>query len=194
MIRVNRKLLDCISRIRRTGSMEYAAEQKLRPKEQIIQQGRSVSSVYIIKSGIAKCYMTEDNGKEFIQDFFGEGELFGEVEVINNTTSFCSIEAITDLVVYKIQQDEFRKLLAEERLFNQIVLQAMASKIHYKALRHSYHQSHAIADNFLRLKNQFPELTEKISKQDLASYLGVTLRSLNRTLDDLNRRNLQTEI
>lgn len=138
--------------------------------------------------------MTEDNGKEFIQEFFGEGELFGEVEVINNTTSFCSIEAITDLVVYKIQQDEFRKLLAEERLFNQIVLQAMASKIHYKALRHSYHQSHAIADNFLRLKNQFPELTEKISKQDLASYLGVTLRSLNRTLDDLNRRNLQTEI
>ncbi len=92
MIRVNRELLNYVVKLREEESEEYITEQKIKPGEKIIQQGKRVFSVYVIKSGIAKCYLTEDNGKDFIQEFFGEGEVFGEIELIKGTLSFCCIE------------------------------------------------------------------------------------------------------
>lgn len=187
MIRENKKLLAYMGKARPLDSEQYATEQEFSSTHQLIKQGERVASVYILKSGLAKCYNTQDTGTVFIQEFFGEGELFGEVEALNNRACFCSIEAVTDVVVYKLSQEHFRKWLAEDAVFNGLILQAMASKIHYKAIRHSFNQSHRVEENFLRLKNQYPALTEKIAKQDLASYLGVTLRSLNRALKELNQ-------
>lgn len=190
MIRINRELLNYISRLHDLESKDYVSSERIRPGQQIISQGKHIFSAYILKEGIAKCYQTEDTGKDFIQEFFGEGEIFGEIEVINSTTSFCCIEAITEVVVYKITQSNFQHLLENDKRFNKLILRALATKINYTALRHSYHQSHPSSANFLKLKKQFPKLTEVISKQDLANYLGITVRSLNRTLGDLQQRDL----
>jgi CRP-like cAMP-binding protein len=195
MIRINRELLDyMVKRHRLYPENGGITEQKFSPKEQIIGQGKNVLAVYVIKSGIAKCYLSQDNGKDFIQEFFGEGELFGEIEAINGTLSFCCIEAITEVVVYKITQKHFREWLATDKNFNDLILKALATKIHYKALRHAYHQSHAIEDNLLRLKHIFPGFIQTIAKQDIANYLGITLRSLNRTLNDLKKRKLIDQV
>ncbi len=67
-------------------------------------------------------------------------------------------------------------------------MKAMAIKIGYKAPRHSYQQSYTIEDNILKLKEAFPELIEVISKKDIANYMGITLRSLNRVLMKLNEK------
>jgi CRP-like cAMP-binding protein len=190
MIRVNKTLLAYMARLQRMGAKACATEHVFRPGNRFVEQERPVSAVYIIKSGLAKCSMTEDNGNEFIQEFFGEGELLGEVEAIKGTLSFCSIEAISELVVYKIGFDEFNRLLATDKVFTEYILAAMATKIRYKALRHGYNQSHTIEDNFLRLKSQYPPLMKIIAKQDVANYLGVSLRSLNRTLRELKDRGL----
>ena len=190
MIRENRKLLDYVKGLQHGASTECVTEHLYNPAELLIKQGESVAAIFIIKSGIAKCFMTEDNGKDFIQEFFGLGALFGEVEAINQRPSFCYIEAITQLAVYKIGIEAFHQLLAKNKLFNELILMALATKIQDKAHRHAYHQSHTIEENFLRLQNQFPRLIETISKQDIASYLGITLRSLNRTLHELQERGL----
>ncbi|MDO1450770.1 Crp/Fnr family transcriptional regulator [Rhodocytophaga aerolata] len=190
MIRVNLELLPYTVKIHDKEPDLYVTEQKFSPGEQIIQQGKRVSYVYVIKNGIAKCYLSEDNGKDFIQEFFGEGELFGEIEVINDTLSFCCIEAITAVEVYKIEKRYFKESLSTDKTFSELIIKSLTSKISYKAHRHAYHQSHTSEENLLRLVGMFPQLLTKISKQDIASYLGITLRSLNRTINDLKNRNL----
>ncbi len=179
-----------MSRLYRQSPDVYITEQKISPKEQIIRQGKKVFSAYIIKSGIAKCYLTEDNGQEFIQEFFGEGELFGEIELINRTPSFCCIEAITEVTVYKIGHEHFQEKLTSDKRFNELILQTLATKISYKAHRHAYHQSHTLEDNLQRLIHAYPNLLTTIAKQDIAGYLGVTLRSLNRTIGLLKNKNI----
>lgn len=98
------------------------------PHDFILQQGKEGKSIYIIKSGVAKCYMTDESGEDFVQEFFGEGEIFGEIESIGGNLSFCNIEAITAVEVYKITTENFLALLEADFLFNGLIMKNLASK------------------------------------------------------------------
>lgn len=187
MIRRNEALLNYITRLFQSENNEAIIRDVCCPKQIILEQRRNVYNAYIISSGIAKCYQTEDTGKDFIQEFFGAGEIFGEIELFNQDISFCSIEAITELIIYKIPKDYFKLLIEKDKVFNRLILTTLAAKIKDAALRHSYNQSHPIKNNLLRLQEQFPDLIEIISKKDIANYLGITERSLNRTLSELKK-------
>jgi CRP-like cAMP-binding protein len=188
MIRINKELVDFVARLYRVKTDDFISEQAFGPKKVIIEQGTKSRFAYIIKSGIAKCYLSNENGTDFIQEFFGEGEIFGEVEIFNNEESFCSVETITDLVLYKIRAQSFFRLLEENPKFNSLILKALVTKVKYKAVRHAFNQSNRIETNLLRLVEQFPELFETIPKQDIAGYLGITERSLNRAIKSLKDR------
>ncbi len=154
-------------------------------KEVILEQDKRYLSLYIIKSGITKCYLSDENGKDFIQEFLGEGMEFGELEVFSGNLSFCNIEAISSVAVYKISHQNYNNLLENDPVFNRLVIKSMATKIGYKAPRHSFQQSYSIEENILKLKKSFPDFEEIFSKNDIANYMGITIRSLNRTLNNL---------
>jgi CRP-like cAMP-binding protein len=187
MIRTNRELLDFVCKHHTSAAI---SEQTYSPFQTIIEQGKRLNSVYIIKSGIAKCFLTEENGNDFVEEFFGEGEIVGEIEIINNHISICEISAITELSVYKISATDFKQLLDKDKVFNQLILRALSAKIHYKASRHAHNHLHDVEANLLRLQKEFPEMFDAIPKLDIANYLGVTLRSLNRSLSNLKVVNL----
>lgn len=190
MIRINQELLHYITHLHRQNPSGPISELVVQSAEKMIKQRTRAFSVFIIKSGIAKCYMTEDTGVDFIQEFFGEGEIFGEVEMFNEELTFCTIEAMTESVVYKIPKDHFNQLIDSDQKFNRLVLKLLATKIRYTAKRHSYIQSHPIETNLLKLIKELPRLTELIAKKDVANYMGITERSLNRTLNSLKTKGL----
>lgn len=189
MIRTNKELFDYIIRLNHSDSDELFSEHVYNPSQLILVQEKKVFSVSIIKSGIVKCYVATDTGKTFIQEFFGTGELFGEIEIIDNSYSLSTIEAITEVVVYNINKDNFLKLLTKDKEFNLLLLKALTAKLKYKAIRHAYNQSHTVESNLSRLRKDFPELELVIPKQDIAAYLGITLRGLNRAIKNLKENN-----
>jgi len=181
MIRADKNILNYILSLEKKSN-EHIILQQVKPRNKILKQDHNTSHVYVLKSGITKCYLTTEDGNVFIQEFFGEGQLFGEVEVIHNTVCVCSVESINEVQVYAINKNYFKELLNNDKNFNELILKTLTNKIAYKAHRHSYNQFNSIYSNIKRLKKIFPELTQVISKQDIANYLGVTLRSLNRAL------------
>ncbi|OUS02855.1 hypothetical protein A9Q86_02060 [Flavobacteriales bacterium 33_180_T64] len=164
---------------------DYFILEQYHSKALILKQDKRYHSLYIIKEGISKCYISDENGKDFIQEFLGEGMEFGELEVFSGNLSFCSIEAITKVDVYKISHQHYNELLENDPVFNRFVIKAMANKIGYKAPRHSFQQSYSIEKNILKLKESHPDFDKIFSKNDIANYLGITTRSLNRTLNSL---------
>jgi CRP-like cAMP-binding protein len=190
MIRTNKELLDYVKKLYDSGTEKSILKQEILPFQKLLVQDKRVTSVYILQTGIAKCYLTEDNGKDFIEEFFGEGEIVGEIEIINHHSCVCNIEAITNVKVYKILANDFLQLLENNKTFNNLIMRALSAKIHYKAIRHAYHQSHLIEENLQRLQKDFPDFLSTIPKQDIANYLGITLRSLNRTLNNLTQTHL----
>ncbi|HEY8562276.1 MAG TPA: Crp/Fnr family transcriptional regulator [Pyrinomonadaceae bacterium] len=190
MIRINEELLEFMNGAALSLQGRFVAERRFAPRAVVLEQGVRVEFVHIVKSGIAKCYLMEENGAEFIQEFFGAGEIFGEIEMFHDEESFGAVEALTDLVVYRLSRSDFERLLTENQKFNRLILKGLAAKVKYKAFRHSFHQLNPIETNLLRLKGQFPDFLKVISKPDVANYLGVTERSLNRSLKSLKERKL----
>lgn len=182
MIRTNKELFNYINNLVLSGAVNSFSEHNFAPLQEILTEGKNVFSVYIMKSGIVKCYLTTENGNNFIQEFFSEGELFGEIELMDDSYSYCTVKAIDEVTVYKIQKKDFLELLDHDKKFNRLFIEALIIKLKYKATRHSYNQSHVIEDKLTRLKMKFPELEKVLSKQDIADYLGITLRALNRTI------------
>ncbi|TAI48848.1 Crp/Fnr family transcriptional regulator [Flagellimonas allohymeniacidonis] len=184
MIRTNTDLLDYIALLQR-HSVNSIGVEAFKAKQLILEQDRRYNTVYVIKKGIAKCYITDENGKEFIQEFLGAGMEFGELEVFSEKMTICSVSSVSELETYTFSHRIFNELLEKDPKFNKMVMKALADKIRYKAPRHSYQHSYPIEDNILRLKRTFPEFTDVLPKKDIANYIGITTRSLNRALKDL---------
>jgi len=156
---------------------DYFLHENYHSKDIILEQDKKYQSLYIIKTGITKCYLSDENGKDFIQEFLGEGMEFGELEVFSGNLSFCSIEAVSDVNVYKISHKHYNNLLENDPVFNRLIIKSMATKIGYKAPRHSFQQAYSIEENILKLKMSYPNYDKIFSKNDISNYRGVYLGS-----------------
>ncbi|MFC5045492.1 Crp/Fnr family transcriptional regulator [Aquimarina hainanensis] len=184
MLQENQDLISYISLLQKEHT-EISLD-LIPPKKNIIEAGRMQHNVFIQKEGITKCVQLLENGTEFIQDFFGVGGLYGEIELIHNSVSKCAVITITDTSVYRIPKSLFLELLDRNSAFNRLIIESLTKKISFKADRHSFHQSHRLFDNIVRLQSNFPLFDSKISKADIANYLGITPRSLTRVLSQLS--------
>ncbi len=156
----------------------------------LIHQGDSIRHVYVIREGITKCYIAEDNGKDYIFEFLGKGEITGELEGIRKEKCLCNIEAITPVTAYAIPHTLFSWLLLHNQPFNRLLLEELAIRIRQTCIRASYQQLYPIEYALLRLLALEAEQDIVILKKDMASYLGITIRSFNRTLKELRAKNI----
>ncbi|WP_027383949.1 Crp/Fnr family transcriptional regulator [Epilithonimonas caeni] len=155
---------------------QYSKGQKL------FSQNENATKVMVIKEGITKCFFTEHNEKEYIVEFLGNGEIIGEIELIRQISCLCSIEALTDVTAYAISTDYFSQLIKNSLLLNNLLLDVFAKRIIDTSTRASYQQVYTIEHSLTKLLNLQSKQDISISKEDMASYLGVTVRSLNRIL------------
>jgi len=145
------------------------------------------TKVMFIKEGITKCFFTEDNDKEYILEFLGKGKILGEIEFIRKITCLCNIEAMTDVTVYSIAPIYFSKLIKKDIKLNNLLIDVFAERIINTSSRASYQQLYTIEHSLGKLLELQSKQEIAFSKEDMASYLGVTIRSLNRTLKNLSK-------
>lgn len=151
----------------------------------LVTQGSKATRVLIVKEGITKCFFSEENGKDYIVEFLAEGEILGEIEAIRNIPCLCSVEAITKVRAYVLNIAYFRSLLEKDLALNRMLLDEMAERLINTASRSSAQQLYTIEHGLRKILALQSKLNIAISKEDMAAYLGVTLRSLNRALKNL---------
>lgn len=148
----------------------------------LLTQHERHSKVMLIKKGITKCFFSEENGKEYIVEFLGEGEIIGEIEVIRNTPCLCSVQAMTDVEVYAVSIPYFSELVNISLELNNLLLSVFAERIVNTSSRASYQQLYTTEHSLSKLLELQSRQDIEISKEDMAAYLGVTVRSLNRAM------------
>ncbi|MDR2271148.1 MAG: Crp/Fnr family transcriptional regulator [Sphingobacterium sp.] len=148
-------------------------------------QGAVSNKVMVIREGIAKCYFTEANDKEYIVEFLSIGEIIGEIECIRPISSLCSIQAMTDVTVYAFSKPYFRELLGRDITLSNMLLDVMAQRIVHTSSRASYQQLYSLEHSLNRLLEIQSQQDITIRKEDMAAYLGISVRSLNRELKKL---------
>lgn len=150
----------------------------------LLQQGQKATKVYLVKEGITKCFFDEGDDR-FIVEFLGKGEMLGDIEVIKNMPCLCNIQALTPVQVFAISIPFIRSLLEKDLLFNKLMLESFAERIINTSTRASFQQLHTVEHTLARLLEIQKAQGLDISKEDMAAYLGITIRSLNRALKKL---------
>lgn len=153
--------------------------------EKILIQDQKPSKIMLIKEGITKCYFVEENGKEFIVEFLGSGEIIGEVELIKNIPCLCSIGTLTNVTVYAVDISYFKSLLKNDLTLNNLLLESFTERIINISSRASYQQLYTTEHTLAQLIKMQDKQDIRISKEDMAAYLGITVRSLNRILNKI---------
>lgn len=150
--------------------------------QRLLVQNEPAAKVMVIKGGIAKCFFSEDNDKAYIFEFLGKGEIIGEIEFIRKENCLCTIEAMTEVTVYAFSIGYFRSLLTSDFKLNGLLLDVFAQRIVNTSSRASYQQLYTVEYSLGKLLELQAKQDIEISKEDMASYLGISIRTLNRGL------------
>jgi CRP-like cAMP-binding protein len=186
MLRTNNAFLEYIEQL--YASLQRKEEiliKEFSEGQLLLQQGQKAAKVYLIKEGITKCFFDEGDDKGFIVEFLGKGEVLGDIEVIKNITCLCNIQALTPVQVYAISIPFVKSLMEKDLSFNKLLLEAYAERIINTSTRASFQQLHTVEDTLGKLLEIQKAQGLAISKEDMAAYLGITIRSLNRALKKL---------
>ncbi|MCQ4140213.1 MULTISPECIES: Crp/Fnr family transcriptional regulator [Chryseobacterium] len=189
MLRTNQTFLDYLEGL--YSSEEHKGNivlESFEKSDKILIQNQISTKIMLVKSGITKCYFVEENGKEYIVEFMGKGEIIGEIEVIKNVPCICSIEAITEVTVYSMSIPYFQALIKKDLTLNNLLLDVFAERIFNTSSRASYQQLHKTEHTLSQLL-EVKSREMEISKEDMATYLGTTVESLNRALEELQENN-----
>lgn len=185
MIKTNLQLRNLMEEL--TGNERTANAitlRNLQAGQKLITKDQPLQSVFIIRSGVIKCFITEDNDKDYILDFLGEGELLGEIEAIRNTPATCTVEAITPLTVYVLGATQFHHFFRTLPAFSSIVLELMATRLSRISEKAARQQLYTLSEMLPQLLSALNSQQITFTKQNLAEYLGISVRSLNRLLKD----------
>ena len=188
MLRTNQDFLDYLWML--YNSQEHKSNivlESFEKDEKLLTQNEVSDKIMLIKSGITKCFFTEENKEEYIVEFLGKGEILGEIEMMKNVPCICSIEAITEVTVFTITIPYFQTLIKSDLNLNNLLLDVFAERIVNTSNRSSYQQLHATEHTLSQLL-ELKAKEMKISKEDMAGYLGTNIRSLNKAIKDYEKK------
>lgn len=150
---------------------------KVKKNETLLEEGQQCKNIYFVKSGAVKQYYLSD-GKEFIQNFFFEGNMAAHFNsFLSQTTSHSYLEALEGTELWVLNYHNFEKILLASPEFSQ-QLAIMMSKMNAHRVNLLL-----LSDAMLRYKkflSEEPQLLQRVPQYMIASYLGMTPETLSR--------------
>ncbi|MFD2286185.1 cyclic nucleotide-binding domain-containing protein [Pedobacter petrophilus] len=185
MLRTNLQFLSFIETFCHETADSKILLKTFKPGHRFVRQGETIANIYMIKDGITKCFISEENGKDFIIAFLGKGEVIGELEALQKIDCLCNVEAISEVTAYAVPDYVFAELIAKNPTFTKFLLQELSTRIIQTSTRASFQQLYTLEYGLSKLLKLQDEAQIIISKEDMAAYLGISVRSFNRTLKSL---------
>lgn len=129
----------------------------------LLQEGKTGDGVYIIQKGHAKVTRTAQDGTEVLLAELGDGQVFGEMSLIDNTPCSANVVAVGDLNVCVLSKEQFFDLLQTDIKSVQNVMEILFQRMRAMNMR--------VVD----LENQLSSLTQhQNAKPDSIMLKGLT--------------------
>lgn len=151
----------------------------------------------MIVEGHANIQHTSEKGKTYSQSIYGPGTYFGELEIFGGKPFVCSIEAMTDLTLIRLERQYFLKWIKEDNPFLFYLMKTLCESSYDLSLKASqdtlYSLTFRICDYLIECKQK--DLNDQhanvfLSKKYLSEKFVVTKRSINRALKELQDKGL----
>lgn len=160
----------------------------------IFHMGDPGGLLYIVKSGKVKIYFPSIEGEETMLDIFGEGAVFGEFALFDNSPRSATAEAIEETEAYTLHRTEFLRVI---RSNTDVAIQVMAGLA--EMIRRMNTEINdvfnmplpaRVARKLLNLAENHGKVTMtgivipiKMTQTDLAKMTGATRVSINKVIN-----------
>jgi len=175
--------------------LSYGAFCKEYDKGEILfYEGDEALYYYQIVEGSVKMYNANDDGKEYTQGYFSEGQSFGEPPLFIDESYPASAMAFQDAKVLRLHKDRFWKVLDENPKIERHFLKLMARRIHNKATtskdiinQKPEFRIQAFLDSCKKSKEK--EQIE-FTRQEIANFTGLRVETVIRTLMKMKQKKI----
>ncbi|PWJ41076.1 Crp/Fnr family transcriptional regulator [Sediminitomix flava] len=172
---------------------KYGAILKHYEKNETLFSEEEVPHFYMqIMKGQVKMSNYNDEGKEFVQGVFTDGESFGEPPLFGNFPYPSNAIAVKSTKVWALPQDIFLKLLEENPKVHLEFTATLAKRLRYKAIMQAEISSNPPEKRVLRLIDYLKEEKEitdeylvPLTRQQIADMTGLRVETVIRTIKKL---------
>lgn len=142
---------------------------------------------FLIRGGV-RGFTTDTEGRENTICFNFENTVLTAYEsLINGTPASKSIQAMEDCQLLQISYEDIKRLMGSStsliRWVQHITEQELIAKEHYMM----HFNNRTAKEKYLRLLTYRPEYVQRVNAEYLASYLGLTRRTLTRVKREISR-------
>lgn len=161
-------------------------EKKYSKNEIILATGEIATMFYIVKEGIARSYIMDENGKDHTRSLFVPVSSTGSLEsLITKKPSSSNYQCLSDCVLLEGDFFKFKELVKnhfELSLFYSKILENIFLIMLKRITELSTLNASEIYKN---LKKEIPEIDNLIPQYQIASYLNITPVQLSRIRKEL---------
>ncbi len=160
---------------------QHAKAQQFGRGNHVFRQGEADRSLYFVKSGFLKAYYLTESGGEQIKSFIDQGKVIGSLTAAAagepNTFSLVCLE---DCTLMRFPFDALREQAAHTPALSEMVTGLLLELAMKKERREYEFLCLSAEERYRRLLARMPELTSRVTQQDIALYLGITPVALSR--------------
>lgn len=158
-----------------------------RKRQFILQEGDPCRHLNFVVKGCLRLYKVDDKGNIHILQFASENGWISDLGSFHeHRPSELSIDAIEDTLVLQIKYEQLVGLYTEEPKFNRIFRVLIENSFVLLQKRLLSFISSSAEDRYEAFLQAYPQLSQRLSQKQIASYLGITPEFLSR----LRKRNL----
>ncbi|MCB2288302.1 cyclic nucleotide-binding domain-containing protein [Clostridium sp. CS001] len=174
--------------------LKYAQLHFYEKEEYILEAESKLEYYYLLVDGKIKVSYPFENGKSMLLKFYKEFNSVGDLELLKNIPILCDIDAIEDTYLIAIPSDILRKNYLDNLKFLHHLIDSLSEKLYANINNGSYNfvyplinrlssyiVEHITDKNYITLNSSFIEI---------AQFLGITYRHLNRTFKELESKSI----
>ncbi len=170
----------------------------------IITEGSGGDFLFVLSRGAAKVMRESEEGREVIFAFLREGDIFGELSILDGRERSANVVALEDTEVYILKRNDFLNVLVGYPALSVQLLEELARRIRasdrqieYLALKDSENRV-LLALGRLAGESETAETNRNAMElklpiqQDLANMAGTSRETVSRVLKSLEKKGMIT--
>jgi CRP-like cAMP-binding protein len=183
--------------------LKYHGEKKYFKKgDMLFREDQHALFYFQVSHGEVKMYNFNEDGKEFIQGIFFDGDSFGEPPLLNEKPYLTNAIAMMDSEVWVMGKDHFIKMLHEDPNVAVLVCTRLSDRLYYKSIMameiSSEDAEHRLLRffDYLKLHVAHLEPNDKyqvnLTRQELADLTGLRVETVIRSVKSLEKKKVIT--
>ncbi len=167
--------------------------------ETLFEQGATAASFYEVQFGKVKMVSATEQGREFVQGLFTDGQSLGEPPFFAESAYPASAVAVEPSTVWCCRRPQFLALLAEHPDVHLQLTRALSERLIYKsmmlaeiAVEEAEHRLATLIEYFRATQEPVPEGPYRVAltRQQLADMTGLRVETVVRTVKAMEQKGL----